>query len=164
MTTATRARPAPGRLQHDIEEAYRHKGWVGTSLRQAVRGVDHRLAVWRPPLLRHGIAEIVLHCAYWKNRVRHRILGDRGRTFPLAGRDWFEVDPDLDAAGWAGILEVSDAEHARLVQAVRSAKLDGLSLSERARRNRQQAFGIAMHDMYHTGQIRWIRVMHQRQK
>ncbi len=164
MTTATRTRPATGQLQRDVDEAYRRRGWVGTSFRHAIQGLDHREAVWRPPMLKHGIAEIVLHCAYWKNRVRHRLQGDRGRTFPLAGRDWFEVAPDLDATGWAEIVAISDDEHRQLVEVVRTARLDGLHGSDRARRNRQQAFGIAMHDMYHTGQIKWIRVMHQRKR
>ena len=60
-----------------IDEAYDNKAWHGPNLRGAIRRVAPQLAVWRPRAGRRNIAEIVVHCAYWKYAVRRRIRGDK---------------------------------------------------------------------------------------
>ena len=162
MSTTTKNAFDRDRLLADLDEGYSRAGWAGTSLRPAVTKVGAKEAAWRPPKLAHSIAENVLHCAYWKNRVRHRLLGDRKRTFPLAGKDWFAVKTGLDGDGWADLLAILDDEHAALCEAVRTVKFGPGRGAGVAAKMAPQVRGIAMHDMYHTGQIKLIRAKHGR--
>jgi hypothetical protein len=150
------------RLARDLEEGYSRVGWVGASLRPVAARVGPDEAGWRPPHLKHSLAEILLHCAYWKNRVRHRLLGDRKRSFPLKGSDWFPVEADLDEDRWAEMLAIIDREHDALCETVKTVKVGPSRGEGFAARMAPQVRGIAQHDMYHTGQMRLIRAQYER--
>ncbi|HEM45638.1 MAG TPA: hypothetical protein ENO23_01200, partial [Alphaproteobacteria bacterium] len=77
-------------LLASLDEAFDRSAWHGATLWGTLRAVRSEEAAWRPAPHRHSIWEIALHCAYWKYVVRRRLTGDRRRTFPLAGSDWFE--------------------------------------------------------------------------
>lgn len=134
-----------------IEEAYRRRAWHGPNLRSTLRGVQPEEAAWRPPGGLHTIRELVAHAAYWKSRVRRRITGDRDPGFDLTGTDWFQFEGVLTPAEWKGDRARLHREHELLVAAVQSAG-DGLD-----DRTAHMARGIALHDVYHAGQVRLIR-------
>ena len=153
MSTATKTAPADGDLLLRIlEEGYRRSTWNDTNLLKAIKGVGPSEAAWRPEHGRHNIAEIVLHCAYWKYMVRRRLLGDRRRTFPLKGSDWFEVEAPMTEARWTECVKLLDDHHENLLAAAKQA----------GRARAEQVYGIAMHDAYHTGQVHLIRAMYGR--
>ncbi|HEY0351427.1 MAG TPA: DinB family protein, partial [Gemmatimonadales bacterium] len=58
-----------------LDQAYNQKGWHGTTLRGALRGLTPKDALWRPAPRRHNIWELTLHAAYWKYAVRRRLAG-----------------------------------------------------------------------------------------
>ncbi len=66
-----------------LDEAYDKATWHGCNLKSSVRGVTETEATWRPGRQRRNIAEIVVHCAYTKNLVRHRLTRTKRRDFPL---------------------------------------------------------------------------------
>jgi hypothetical protein len=147
-------------LLRTLDEGFNRATWNGTNLRASLRGITPAEAGWRPPQAKHSVAQIVLHCAYWKSIVRGRLLRDRKRTFPLEGTDWFETPPQLSDGQWADYLKLLDDAHRQLRQTVHSLELS--YSSEAARKAARQVFGIAMHDVYHTGQIAMIRAQHRR--
>jgi hypothetical protein len=49
-----------------LAEAFHKKSWHGPNLRNALRGVTVKQAVWRPGVDRHNIWELAVHAAYWK--------------------------------------------------------------------------------------------------
>lgn len=65
-----------------IEEAYQLPNWNGTNLRSALRRVTPEMAGWRPPHARRSIADIVVHCAYWKYALRRRLSVAAAARFP----------------------------------------------------------------------------------
>ena len=71
------------RILQLLDEAFCRKSWHGTNLRGSLRGLPVQQAGWRPPGGRHTIADIVVHCAYWKYAVRRRLRGDARGSFPL---------------------------------------------------------------------------------
>jgi len=63
------------RLLLDVfDQAYTAPAWHGTPLKGTIRGVSAREALWRPARKRHCIWDLVLHTAYWKCKVRRRLL------------------------------------------------------------------------------------------
>ena len=145
-----------------IDEAYDKKAWHGPNLRGSIRQVSAQQAVWRPRPGRHNIAEIALHCAYWKYAVRRRILGGKRGLFPLKGSDWFALPATLSNRQWRDYVALLDDEHRALRDAVAAAPESQLSKASRGKREpAAHVYGIAMHDTYHAGQVRIIKVLHK---
>jgi len=148
-----------------IDEAYAGPAWHGPSLRSALRGVTAEQAVWRPAPGRHNIWELAVHAAYWKYAVRRRLLGEKGRGFPEPGRNWFERGDApgsisaADAKGYKRDLAQLARAHQELRQAVsklRPSDLDRRSAGSR-QTPRRMITGAALHDVYHAGQIQFLK-------
>ncbi len=166
------------RLLAALDEAFDRKAWHGATMWGTLRRVGQEEATWRPSAERHNIWEIAVHCAYWKYIVRRRLTGDRRRTFPLEGSDWFvrpsgagsaggdagddtahgEPTRDLDTV-WERERALLREEHEKLRAVVASMSEDDMEAAAGERDAVREIRGIANHDIYHTGQIRLLRVL-----
>jgi len=146
-----------------MEEGFSKKAWHGPNLRGAIRRVDATQAVWRPASGRHNIAEIVVHCAYWKYAVRRRIRGDKRGSFVLKGSNWFALHGNFSEAQWRGYVKLLDAEHEALMDAVASAPMTELRRTKSGigKGIAAHVYGIAMHDVYHAGQIQTLKALYK---
>jgi hypothetical protein len=129
-----------------LDEAFVKQAWHGPNLRGSLRGVTAEQAAWRPAARRHNIWEIAVHCAYWKYAVRRRLSGERRGSFPLQGSNWFVREGDGD---WAADVRLLIEQHALLREAVGPAELTA--------KNERLIRGAAMHDVYHAGQITYLK-------
>lgn len=142
-----------------LDQAFDQKGWHGTTLRGALRGMTPTEALWRPASGRHNIWELTVHAAYWKYAVRRRLTGDAAGSFPRKPSNWPAVPDVPDAAQWKQDIRLLESEHRMLREAVRTlppAELEALS-PKGVWTNAQEIHGIAAHDLYHTGQIQLIK-------
>ncbi|MFQ5591836.1 MAG: DinB family protein [Phycisphaerae bacterium] len=145
-----------------VDEGFDKTAWHGPNLRSSLRQVPVEQAVWRSQPGRHCIAEIVVHCAYWKYAVRRRIRGDKRGTFPLKGSNWFTLPARLSHREWREYLALLDAEHASLRKAIAASPAPRLfNRSGGEYIPAPHVHGVAMHDIYHTGQIRMIKVLYK---
>jgi hypothetical protein len=135
-----------------LDEAYDRRAWHGPNLRQSVRGVSARQAAWRPGRARHNIWELVVHAAYWKYTVRRRLLAEKRGSFALAGSNWFRRPEEPTEAAWRADCALLEREHRALRRAV--AQVIGTPQGQKLLRH---IYGIALHDVYHAGQIRLLR-------
>jgi uncharacterized damage-inducible protein DinB len=147
-----------------LDEGFDRKAWHGPNLRGALRRVDVETASHRPAPGRHTIWEIAVHAAYWKYAVRRRITAEPRGSFPYKGSNWFArpapgVHPDDRPAAWAADLALLDEQHRLLraaVAALAPAVLDvippGCKLT-----SQESVYSIAMHDVYHAGQVRLLK-------
>ncbi|MBI4418288.1 MAG: DinB family protein [Ignavibacteriales bacterium] len=142
-----------------IEESYSKKTWHGPNLRGSLRGVSARKAAARPAPGRHNIWEIAVHCAYWKYIVRRRILGERRGSFPLKGSNWFRRPGTLSEEAWRTDLALLRRCHEGMVKAVRTLSPSALGRTPRGSTVSTRAIlrGIALHDVYHAGQIQLLK-------
>lgn len=167
MTRATLRRepatdPARAELLRLVNEAYAGPAWHGPSLRGALRGVTAEEAAWRQAPGRNSVWDLVLHTAFARHRVRGRILPSARTPFPRrVPRDWWPLpddEPGTLAQRWRRDLLLLDEQHRRFVDVIASIPMS--RLRERAGNRRgtlqQQVSGIALHDVYHAGQIRLI--------
>ncbi len=142
-----------------LDQAFAARGWHGTTLRGALRGVTPEQARWKPGPRRHSIWELTLHTAYWKYAVRRRLAGAGRGSFPRRPSNWPRVPARADLAAWRADVALLEAEHAALRQVV--AGLSARELDARSPRgtwrNIEQVTGIAAHDLYHTGQIQLLK-------
>jgi hypothetical protein len=137
-----------------FDEAYKKKTWHGPNLRQAIRGVSAKEAAWRPAAHRHNIWEETVHTAYWKYAVRRRIEGGKRGSFVLPGSNFFPRPEKGKASedAWSADKELLEREHRALRTAV-ARVLD----TPKGTKLLRQIYGVALHDVYHAGQIRLLR-------
>jgi hypothetical protein len=142
-----------------LDEAYSKKTWHGPNLRQSLKGVTAKQAEWRPAPGRHNIWEETLHAAYWKYAVRRRLEGGKPRGFVLKGSNFFARPEKGKAteAAWRADRAILENEHRALVRTVRK-----ILSSPRTNRQLPMLYGVALHDVYHAGQIRLLRRLQER--
>jgi hypothetical protein len=149
-----------------LDEAYRRKSWHGSNLRGALSRVSAEAAGWRPRPGRKNIGEIAVHCAYWKYTVRRRIRGDKRGSFVLKGSNWFALPGVLTERQWKEYLKLLDTEHHLLRETIEGAPWKALTGGAAgggtaAFRIAPHVHGIAMHDLYHTGQIQTLKALYK---
>lgn len=137
-----------------LDEGYEKRTWHGPNLKQSLRGVTAKEAAWRPGADRHNIWEVTLHAAYWKYALRRRIEGGKRGSFPLKGSNFFSrPEPGKEnEIAWNVDKELLERAHEDLRRS--AAKV---LQTRRGEKLLQQLWGIAMHDIYHAGQIRLLR-------
>lgn len=149
-----------------LDEAYDRKAWHGPNLRGALHGLTARQAAWRPAPGRHNIWDLAVHAAYWKYAVRRRVLGEKRGSFVKSGSNWFAPSVERGERAWRADRALLDQEHRRLRAAV--AGLDPRSLWRSEPRKKRaladQILGAALHDVYHTGQIRLLKTLQRRRR
>ena len=143
-----------------IDRAYDRHSWHGTNLRGSIRRVDATQALSRPALDRHNIAELVVHCAYWKYTVVRRLTGQRRGSFALKGSNFFARHAPYSEAAWLVDIQLLDETHRHLRAAI--ASLTDRQLSRVLRDSDSTTVfdtvaGIAAHDLYHAGQIQLLK-------
>ena len=142
-----------------LDEAYKRKSWHGTNLRGSVRGLTAEQAAWRARPGGRSIAEIVVHCAYWKYAVRRRLRREKRGSFPLKGSNWFKLIEPFAEAAWRGYVALLDEQHETLAAAIAALRPRDLAASPRGSQvdNAKLIRGVALHDVYHAGQIQTIK-------
>lgn len=144
-----------------LAEAYDRKSWHGPNLRGSIRRVSASEAARSPGPGRKSIAQIVLHAAYWKYTVRRRILGEARGSFPLKGSNWFELPNPYSEPAWRAATKLLDEQHRLLVAAV--SKMTPADLNRVTPGGRYPLGfvirGIALHDVYHAGQIQILKAL-----
>jgi hypothetical protein len=142
-----------------MDQAFDRRGWHGTTLRGALRGVTPAEALWRPGPDRHNVWELTIHAAYWKYAVRRRLAGEAAGSFERKPSNWPDIPDPADLKAWKRDIALLEAEHRTLREVV-----SGLSAADLERRSpkgvwtyAEEIHGVAAHDLYHTGQIQLIK-------
>ena len=134
-----------------LDEAYEKKAWHGPNLKGSLRGVTPKQAAYRPGPGRHTIRELTLHAAYWKYAVWRRLAGVKRGSFPLPGSNWFARKDAPSPSEWRKDRALLDVQHRRLRASVAALRKPPSEVLER------QIYGVAAHDLYHTGQIQYVK-------
>ncbi len=143
------------------DRGYDRPAWHGPNLKGAIRRVDEVVAGRRPGPGRHNVAEQVAHAAYWKYAVRRRLTGLKRGSFALSGSNWFPFDPPIARGDWRDLVALLQAEHIALRLAIADqdpTRLDEPPPGSKYSR-RSTIHGIAMHDVYHAGQIQLVKAL-----
>ena len=148
-------------LLRSLDQAFDHSAWHGPNLSGALRGVQPEVALWRPQPERHNVWEEMVHAAYWKYRVLHYVAAEPPDAFAEPGSDWFERTEGT-AKQWADDKKRLKGWHARLRAAMADfdpEQLDAVAYEQRTYKDLM--LGASAHDVYHAGQIRLLRRMHE---
>ena len=87
------------------------------------------------------------------------LTGEKRGSFPMKGSNWFAPPADPTPKAWKAALALLDAEHRRLLQAAGNLRSAALAKKPRgsSRTTANLLYGVASHDVYHTGQIQLLK-------
>ena len=139
-----------------LQQAWGPTGWQGPTVKSVLRGLGPRSAWRRPYKGRHTIWELTLHLAYWTHVARDRISGTR-TAFPRSPVNFPRQPRTPDPRQWRADLRLLSVEHRLLLRAIR--RLTPRQIKGRAGRwsVADTILGVALHDIYHAGQIGYLR-------
>lgn len=133
------------------------------SLSEALKGLTAAQAAWKPAPARHSIWQIVRHLILWKRGVLKAWDGDPPDGTQLEAGDWQEVAGG--EADWEKdrrvLLDISTQFLTR-VQALDDAGLSRRIVwykSGEAQPLAMRVVRTTTHDIYHAGQIRYLRAL-----
>ena len=140
-------------LLANYDAAYEKHGWHGTNLRGALRGLHASDVTWRPAPGRHNIWELTAHAAYWKYTVRRRLTGGKRGSFAMKGSNWMASPASVGEQSWRDVVALLEDEHRQLREVIASLSAADLRDPKKLR----MIYGVAAHDVYHTGQIQLLK-------
>jgi len=151
-------------LEDLLAEAWTGPAWHGPALREVVHSLAPEQAIVRLRDASHSPWALILHAAYWKHRVRCRIANERGSRFARKPSNFPAPPREPDVTRWREDLAGLDT-HAEALLAL-AATLRDRDLDRPAGRYTVEASlrGIALHDLYHAGQIRMLQRMIERKQ
>jgi DinB superfamily len=132
-------------------------------LSKAMDGLNARQAAWKPSPERHSIWQIVRHVILWKRSVLEAWDGVAHQIGELHKIDWGEAS-GTDAE-WQADVRTLHAISEQLKERVRSTTDEILATpmpTYRGARDQIRAMRIvrtATHDIYHSGQIQYLRAL-----
>lgn len=132
-----------------LDYAFDQASWHGPNLLSTLRRIRATDAAKMIPG-RKNIWEQLLHAAYWKQMVLNKLIGTT--PFPRKGSNWPKPPAVVDEKAWKADIQMLREIHAKLragVAALSPAQLDA--------KLERMIIGAALHDIYHTGQIRLLR-------
>ncbi len=149
-------------LVRHLQDTFEVETWQ-PPLSDAVKDLTAKQAAWKPAPERHSIWQIVRHIILWKQGVLEAWDGHAPDMPAMERADWGEASGD-EAAWQTDVRRLHDvtAKIKQRVEASDEAFLAGKMPSYQGVRDQTavlRLMAMATHDIYHAGQIRYIRAL-----
>ena len=128
-----------------------------------IQNIDHKVASWRPFSESANIREIALHIAHWENSLNNRLTNSK-KSLGLSQRkcSWIKRTNPIDADIWKSEIELIKRVRANTAETLKL--FNPKKLDECAPKTKQTyavyIHGIAMHSIYHTNRIKFIKELY----
>jgi uncharacterized damage-inducible protein DinB len=152
-------------IAEQLKAAYEGEPWFGRSIKEILSEIDESI-VFEKPNGQHSILELLWHMITWKEFTINRLRNDNAKSLQYFEKnDWRELD-NTDKSLWQKGLQRFAEVHNELIEAIQQQKDELLSQRVEGRNYefRKLLYGIAEHNIYHTGQIAYIKKMLQNEK
>ena len=146
-----------------LKDAYEGEPWFGRCTKDILDEIDSDI-VFEKPHKQHSILELLWHMINWKEFVINRLRIDNTKSAGyFEENDWRKLD-HFDKTLWQQGLQQFARLHNELTEIIQQQNDQLLSerVSERNYDFRKLLNGIIQHDIYHLGQIAYIKKMLQK--
>ena len=149
-------------LIRHIQDTFEKETWQ-PPLTLALDGLTAKQAAWKPAPERHSIWQIVKHIIHWKRGVLEAWDGNPPDYKEMERGDWVEASGD-DAVWQVDVQALREvtAKIRERVEAADETRLTGPLATYKGLKNQTaviRLMSVATHDIYHAGQIRYIRAL-----
>ena len=141
-----------------MKDVWEGEPWFGRSVKELLHEIREDIA-FQKPSGQHSIVELLWHMITWKEFTVSRLRMKEQETLEkFESEDWRELDHS-DASLWKKGLERFSQLQNELVSLVQLQNDEILSqkVKERNYDFRQLLHGIVQHDIYHVGQIAYLK-------
>ncbi|MCW5909848.1 MAG: DinB family protein [Cyclobacteriaceae bacterium] len=152
-------------LVMQFRSIYDGEPWYGNPMQEILKDVPAEAAFWAPKKNAHSIAQLVWHMVYWRQSLIKRLAGDTAYKGSVKSEDNWSTEAKLKALGWPAIRELLHASQKQLIELLekQTDKLLDEPYSEKAT-YRDLITGIIQHDLYHLGQVAYLKSISKMQK
>lgn len=144
-------------LLNDTYES--EQAWHGSSVVEILRGVSPKMANRRLSPSTHTIAELVFHMTTWRIFAVRKLQGDVRFDIKTKEKNWktFSIVDDLEWETLQMELSLSQEELVSELEKRSSDEFLDQIVQGRDYSNYTLLHGIVNHDLYHAGQIAFIK-------
>lgn len=144
---------------------YDGEPWYGHSIGKLLGSVTPAKAFWQPHVSSHSIAQIVSHMIYWRQALIKRLDGDLNYKPSMQSEENWKSTEQLKKEGWKSLKKSLDQSQAQLLHLLKKQK-DAILIKKYSDKATFQDLinGILQHDLYHTGQIAYIKSIYTNKK
>ncbi|MDZ7646902.1 MAG: DinB family protein [Cytophagales bacterium] len=147
---------------NQFETTYEGKPWFGSSITKILSDVTEHMALWQPTENAHSIAQLVWHMTYWRQPLIKNLEGDLAYKSSMESQDNWSTPEKIRVVGWKNILKQFQESQERLVALLKIQDDSVLEKSYyKAGTYREIITGILQHDIYHLGQIAYIKSIYE---
>lgn len=147
-------------IAEQLRDAYEGEPWFGRSISDILNEIDEAI-VFEKPTHQHSILELLWHMITWKEFTLSRLRNDDELSIKyFEENDWRMLEHSNKNLWQQGLQEFSKL-HNELIEIIRQQNDELLSqrVSNRKYDFRKLLYGIVQHDIYHLGQIAYIKKM-----
>lgn len=147
-------------ITSQMNETWEGEPWFGRSVKALLSEITEDIA-FRKPSGQHSIVELLWHMITWKEFTISRLRENEGKTLQqFESEDWRELDHS-DFSLWKKAVDEFSRLQKELVSLVQNLEDEILDqkVKERNYNFRQLLYGITQHDIYHVGQIAYLKKM-----
>jgi uncharacterized damage-inducible protein DinB len=144
---------------------YDGQPWYGDSICQVLKSISPAKSYRQPTQGAHSIAQLVSHMVYWRLALIKRLEGDTDYKPSMKSEDNWKSYVQLKKMGWKNLKKSLEESQTKLLSLLSKQKDNLLKkkYSEKA------TFfdlinGILQHDLYHTGQIAYLKSIYHQKK
>lgn len=144
---------------------YDGQPWYGDSICQILENITPAKAYWRPTNGSHSIAQITSHMIYWRQSLIKRLNGDLEYKPSMKSEENWKSNEQLKKMGWKSLMNSLAESQAQLLTLLAKQKDSILKKKYSDKATFQNLInGILQHDLYHTGQIAYLKSIYRTKK
>lgn len=145
-------------LSKQLQNSYEGEPWFGRSIKTTLGEIDADTALQKPND-QHSILELLYHMIIWREFTISRLQPGNDQTMKYFDQnDWRNLDHS-DKSLWEKGLQL--LQNTQQLLSVLLENLDdevlGKQVAEREYNYRALLHGIIQHDIYHIGQIAYVK-------
>jgi uncharacterized damage-inducible protein DinB len=161
-------KPTNPKVSHYVAQfsaMYDGHPWYGDSLCQILESITPAKAYWQPTNGAHSIAQITSHMIYWRQSLIKRLNGDFDYKPSMKSDENWKSNELLKKARWKSLLNSLAESQAQLLTLLARQKDSILKQKYSDKATFQDLInGILQHDLYHTGQIAYLKSIYTNRK
>ena len=142
-----------------LNENFAGEPWFGRNIQAILKEINEEIASQKPNG-QHSILELLYHMINWRLFTINRLEKSSATVKSFEENDWQVLDHQDKSLWQKGIDQLNDTQQ-RLLNLINTMKDEDLQspVHERDYENRTLINGIIQHDIYHLGQIAYIKKM-----
>ena len=142
-----------------LNENFTGEPWFGRNIQAILKEINEDIASQKPNG-QHSILELLYHMINWRLFTINRLEKSSATVKSFEENDWQVLDHQDKSLWQKGIEQLNDTQQ-RLLNLINTMKDEDLQspVHERDYENRTLINGIIQHDIYHLGQIAYIKKM-----